>query len=179
MRIEDNPRTVTADRIWSAVEALQAAREDVARCENALKTAQAKVLDLEEFRLPALLDDLGSEIYRLPDGTTVEVGTDVSASVPLEKRREAFDWLDANGHSGLIKRSVIVSFTREQEAQARDLLEQLRATYPAAKEEKKVEPSTLSAWVRSRLREGEPVPDCVETRERRVAKVKAPSGRRA
>ena len=97
------------------------------------------------------------------DGVPVTVKREVFARVPAGKRGEAYDWLDENGYGHLIKRTVQVAFGRDEECAS--LESKLEADGFRPEQVKKVEPSTLSAWVRDRRKLGQVIPDAIEVRD--------------
>lgn len=136
-----------------------AAEDEVARLEAQLDSASKRLETISRREIPDLMDRAGTSLYRTKDGMRVEVQRKVRASIPAATRDQAHDWLDDNGHGGLLKRTVEVAFSRQQEPDARALLDRLAETYENVRVQKKVEPSTLTAWVKERLGLGEPVPD--------------------
>ena len=96
-----------------AREALSAEAEMV-EAENKANEARKRYEKLVECDLPGLLDRCGLRKGLVTsDGLSIDLKEALSASVPAPQREKAFDWFDQNGHSGLIKRSVQVVFTRE------------------------------------------------------------------
>ena len=94
----------------------------------------------------------------LTGGSKLIVEKFYSASIPKDKREEAFDWLVDNNHGDLIKNQVATSFVRGQEQMARDLVEELTQRDMAVSNRKWVEPMTLKAWVKDELKEGKNIP---------------------
>lgn len=152
--------------------ALNEAELDAARLEEQLAAAKAKVTDLAERQIPELMDSLGMKTFTTTAGFRVDVKRTIRASIPVARRDEAMRWLDNNGHSGLIKRSVLVAFDREQEKEARKLEEQLGNKFENVKTELKVESSTLRAFIGEQLAAGVAIPlDLFGAWEQRIAKI--------
>ena len=131
---------------------------EVARLEGLLKDTQERLRDVAERQIPDLMDEIGLDTITTSAGLKVSVKTTLRASVPVAQRDTAWDWLDAHGHGGMIKRSVQVAFNRDQESAADELVDGLRSKFPNVKTERKVEPSTLKAFIREQLEEGNEVP---------------------
>jgi len=95
---------------------------------------------------------------KLADGSAVEVKPVYGASIPADKKEEAFKWLRDNGLGDLIKNEVTVSFGRNEDnkAQSYAVLAQGQGFEPVQK--LKVEPMTLKALVRERLEAGHEMP---------------------
>jgi hypothetical protein len=154
--------------------ALNAAELEAAKLTEQLAAAQAKVTDLAERQIPELMDGLGLKTFTTKAGFRVDVKRTIRASIPAARKDEAMRWLDDNGHSGLIKRSVLVAFDREQEKDARKLEQQLGKKFENVKTELKVESSTLRAFIGEQLAAGAAVPlELFGAWEQRIAKITA------
>lgn len=142
-----------------AREAIEAEKE-MERTAALAKTAYDNYERLVEVALPGLLDRCGLKKGLVTsDGISIDLKEGLSAAVPAPMREQAFDWMDKNGHSGLIKRSVQISFTVKEQDKAKALVSSLAEQgYDTVKIEKKVEPSTLSAWAREQKKKGDDIP---------------------
>jgi hypothetical protein len=153
---------------------LNAAELAEAKLEAALAEAKAKVTDLAERQIPELMDEVGIKTITTTSGFRVDVRRIIRASIPAGSKEEAMKWLDDNGHSGLIKRSVRVAFDRTQETEARKLEAQLGKKFENVKTELKVEPSTLAAFIGERLANGDAIPlELFGAWQQRIAKITA------
>lgn len=124
-----------------------------------LAKAEVRVRDLREILIPGLMDEVGLTTLQTSGGLTITIEDGVRAGISEERKPAALKWLDENGHGGMVKRKVTVEFARDQEEQVKELITNLRKTYPQTREEKKVETNTLKAWVRRRLKAGDPTPE--------------------
>lgn len=156
---------------------LREAERDVVMAEARLETAETRLRYIREVQLPEALGALGTERYRIPeDGTEIELADEVLAWIPADKEDEAHEWFEKNDEGGLIKRTVVVAFNKDQEDAAKRLLEELRPKYAGVKEEKGINSSTLRAWAKRRHEEKKEIPACVSHDIRSVAKVKGAAG---
>jgi len=132
----------------------------VARMQEDLKKEQDKLKDVSEFRLPQLMDSIGMASFTLADGSKIEVKETIRASIPEAKQGEAFQWLDDNKQSGLIKREFIINFGRDEEEWAKEFEEELRKknTPINYKTKRSVHNSTLVSFVKQQLEEGVNLP---------------------
>lgn len=137
---------------------LHDAKLDAARAEEEFKRTQKVVTDLEEHLIPDKMAEVGLEKFTTTTGFKIEVKETIRASIPVAKRDDAFQWLEDNGHGGLIKRTVVVGFDRDQEEKAKELRVQLEREFENVKTDRKVEPSTLRAFIAERLRAEEDIP---------------------
>ena len=161
-----------ADRLHAQVTRLREARDEVERLTESLKRATAEVERLGEIVIPELLEDLGTEIYRLPDGREITIKRDVLAGILVDQRADAHDWLDRGGHGGMIQRTLVVDFDKGEVKKVAALRKRLIKAGFDVKTEEKVNPSTLRAWARRRAEAGEEIPDSINITPREWADVK-------
>ena len=135
-------------------------RQKVEDIEELLKVEKAKLTSLEEIEIPRLMEDVGVPKLTLPDGTPLEITDDLFASIAGARNAQAIAWLDEHGYAGLVKRRIVVSFSKEEAAKAEALLAELtsRDARLDISQENKVEPSTLKAWAKRAIEAGEAVP---------------------
>ncbi len=172
-RTEETPDDDAFARLAEMVSNLDEAEKEVLGAETVLKIAQERERQIREHDLPEYMTSLGLETFRTTDGLTVEVKTKIRASIG-ERKGEAFVWLITHGHGALIKRTVEVAFNGGQEKLAEDLCLQLSQQDNAGvRQNMKVEPATLTAWVGSQLENGNPIPmDLFGVFEQRYASIK-------
>lgn len=77
---------------------------------------------------------------------------------PQQQRQQAFDWLDEHGHGDLIKTEVIVTFNRDERAQALDLVQRLRSMGIDPYITEAVHHATMGKWLRECIARGVVVP---------------------
>lgn len=162
--------------IAKLVEQMKQLQQAVVDAELSLKNAQQALADLQERIIPEKMESLGQTVLRLLDGTEVRVDKKIRVSLPKEKQIAAFKWLIENNHEGLIKRTISVAFSRDQQEAAKTLVEKLRSDFENVKQDMKVEPATLTAFVREELEAGREVPlDVFSVFEQKSTKLKTPS----
>ena len=132
--------------------------EYIESLEGNLKTAKKKLIKLTDEEMPAMLAEIGIASFALDDGSTVEVKQTYGASILVEKRPEAYDWLRDNGHDDIIKNTVLCQFGRGEDDQAGAFASfaQQQGYIPEQKTE--VHPQTLRAFVKERCEAGEDFP---------------------
>jgi len=146
---------------------------EVTRAEDAFKQAKETLREYQERQIPEIMQRMGVRSFQTSDGLYVGISKFYRASPPVDQRNAAWDWLDKNGHSALIKRQVSVAFTRKQEEDARALVAELEAKFPNVKEERKVEAQTLKSWVKKMFEAGTSFPvDVFGAAELERAKIK-------
>lgn len=153
-------------------EQLHQANQKVIDLERQLNAAQARQKDIAERQIPELMDEMGLELLTTKTGLKVVVSESVHAQITKAKQDMCMDWLEENGHENLIKREVHVSFNREQQQEAADLVEDLVVRFPNVKQERKVHPSTLKSFVTQAMKDGAEIPlELFNVHRRRVAKI--------
>lgn len=150
-----------------------AEKAEVARLEGELSDAKKRVKELEEKRIPALMEEIGVKEFKLDDGSEIKTKEEVYCSLPKEREAEGFTWLEANGHGSIIKHVIACEFGKgegEEVAKLRELLDEASLPY---KDRESVHPSTLRSWAREEIENGRfPPDDIFNVYEATVAKVK-------
>ena len=167
-------------RLEELVRDLQSADGAVTTAEDELKKAQEVQRDLAERQIPEFMAELGQKQLVLTNlgGITVTVDSKIRASIPANQKIQAMRWLEENGHAALIKRTISIGFSRFEQDQATELMQELTGKFNNLKQDMKVEPSTLTAFVREQLEAGEPVPsEMFGVFEQKFVKIKQPKTR--
>lgn len=167
-------------RLHGLAHELVDAEAEVARIEEDLKAAQAKVLDLQQFKIPELMDAAETEKHTTKDGLCIDVSTVIRASIKEENKPAAFAWLAENNHDNLIKRQFVIEFGKDEESWAKkfqaDLAKRKKPLNVALK--RGVNPQTLAAFVREELEKGTTLPlATLGVMQQRFAKVKLPKAK--
>ena len=102
---EDAPESDKLDMLTNLAQGWKDATDDVANAAVVLAAAQLVVRDIEENRIPEIMDDLELETFTA-HGLKVAVTEIVRCSIPKAKESGAFKWLRENGHAALIKRKI-------------------------------------------------------------------------
>lgn len=150
-----------------------AAQSKVADLEAQLNKAREELRDIAERQVPELMDRIGIGEFKTTTGLKIKIDETIRASIPKANAPLAFAWLKNNGHGSLIKRVVSVSFGRGEDEQAEQLVKKLNdELHFEAEDSASVHPSTLAAFVREKLRNGEEIPlDLFGVHRQRVAKI--------
>jgi len=126
--------------------------------EDDLKAEKKALLKLTDEDMPAMLAEIGISSFSLDDGSQVEVKQTYGASILVNNRPQAYDWLRENGYDDIIKNSVICQFGRGEDDQASAFaaFAQQQGYVPEQKTE--IHPQTLRAFVKERVEEGDEFP---------------------
>ena len=137
---------------------LRRMEDDLKRKDTELKDLK-KALDIVSGEvIPTMMTEMNISTLKLSDGSAVEVKPIYGASISIDKKEKAFNWLRNNGLGDLIKNEVTVSFGRNEDnkAMAYANLASGQGFQPVQK--LKVEPMTLKALVRERIESGKDMP---------------------
>ena len=91
---------------------IQEEEGNIAKLEETLKEAKKKLLKLTDEDMPAVMQEVGMNKFELDDGSTVEVKPTYGASILVDNRPQAYEWLRENGYDDIIKNNVTCSFDR-------------------------------------------------------------------
>ena len=133
-------------------------QKELTELEDKVKKVKAAEVKLSENDIPNLMQQAGIQLLKLNDGSSVEVKPYYAARIPVSRQEEAFDWLRDNGHGDLIKNNVTLTFGRNQDNEAKSLVDELRNKGHNVKQAEKVEPMTLKGFVRDEIENGRNVP---------------------
>ena len=155
---EDLDGANDANKLSDQVVKLQELEAELLIKEQELKEVKRKVELVSAEVIPTMMQEMNISTLKLADGTSVEVKPVYGASIPADKREEAYKWLRENGLGDLIKNEVTVAFGRSEDDKAQQyaVLAQGQGYEPVQK--LKVEPMTLKALVRERLESGQEMP---------------------
>ena len=130
----------------------------VSDLEQTLKEVKKQLIKLTDEEMPSMLAEIGMSSFALDDGSTVEVKQTYGASILVDKRPEAYEWLRDNGYDDIIKNTVACQFGRGEDDQASAFaaFAQQQGYVPDQKTE--VHPQTLRAFVKERCEAGEDFP---------------------
>ena len=138
--------------------AVRAKSDEVQRLETQFKEAKKQLLKLTDKDLPAMLLELGLSAFELDDGSKVTVRPTYGAHIKAENKETAFNWLRANGFEDIIKNTVSCQFGRGEDQEAVAFMEQAQQLGYSAEQKTDVHASTLKAWVKERVENGEEFP---------------------
>ena len=148
--------TSTSRSLSDLVRTLRKVESEIADTENHLTALKAAKHKLSVENIPALMDEMGVERLDV-DGITVSRKMMVHASIPLDRKEEAFAWLRSQGLDDIIKNDVTLSFGKGEDNLAGDVIGMLqeRGFDPSTKTH--IHPSTLKAFVKERVTDGKPI----------------------
>lgn len=135
--------------------------DEIGVLEIQLKEKKRKLNDIEQRELPEAMDKVGLAEFKTKNGTKVGVKPFYNASIPVDRKDEALDWLEYNDHGGIIKTDVKVQFGKGEHELAQSFLRFARGfnEHPVDPEMTRgVHAQTLKAFVREMMESGATIP---------------------
>lgn len=150
--------SISLDSMAALARALVDADAAVEQAEVNLKDAKERARVLREETIPSAMQELGLEEIKLDTGQKLTVKQDVYASIPSDKKEEAYNWLDVNGFGGLIKVEVKTDYPKGEAQAALQLFQELQDRGLNAQYGQNVHAQTLKAFLREQIAAGSNVP---------------------
>ena len=146
----------TGKQLSDLVRSLRNIEKQIEDAETHMKSLKAEKHKLSIENIPALMDEMGMERIDV-DGFTVERKMMVHASIPQDRKEEAFAWLRDKGLDDIIKNDVTCSFGKGEDNMAGDVVGMLKDRGFDPKTKTHVHPSTLKAFIKERVTDGKPI----------------------
>lgn len=159
--VEDKAPEDKLEKIRFFGEKQRTLQKTIADLENQLTLTKEAMRRIMEQDLPEAMDEVNMTTFTLDDGTKITVKAFYAASIPPDRKEEAFEWLKEHDFDGMIKADVSVSFGKGEFEIAQSFLEFIRgfnekAIDPEYKES--VHWQTLRAFVKEQIEGGKPLP---------------------
>ena len=154
LTVSDNSLASVADLAKEAI----AIEDDIKALEETLAEKKEALRKLTDERIPDVLGEIGMAKFEMTDGSIIEVKPFYSASIPADRRGEAYEWLRAHGYDDIIKNTVSVQFGRGEDDAAGELISNIRQQGLLPEQAEKIESQTLKAWVREMVEKGTEFP---------------------
>ena len=138
------------------VRRLNEKQEQIDETEKYLKELKAEKQRIAFEHIPMLMDEMAIERIDV-DCLTVKLKPFVSASIPADRKQDAFNWLREHGLDDIIKNDIIVSFGRGQDNKAGDMMYDLEQKGFHPEQKTHIHSMTLKAFVRERVEKGLPI----------------------
>ena len=157
----DKIDTLDSDKLDGVARLAQEAailEKEIAEFEQFAKEKKQALHKITDEQLPEALEEMGLQKFTLTDGAEISVKPIYSASIPKDRKDEAFQWLRDHEFGDLVKNNVTVTFGRGEDTIAKDFVDLCGSQGFTPSQLEKVEPMTLKAWLRERVEAGDPVP---------------------
>jgi hypothetical protein len=143
-------------KLSGLVRQLNTKQQQIDDTEHYLKGLKEEKRRIEFEQIPMLMDEMGIERVDV-DGATVELKPFVSASIPVDRKQEAYGWLRDHGHDSIIKNDIIVSFGRGEDNMAGDVMYELEQKGFHPEQKTHIHAGTLKAFVKEQVIKGNPI----------------------
>ena len=128
-------------------------QRQIEETENYLKGLKEEKQRIAFEQIPMLMDEMGIERIDV-DGAIVKLKSFVSASIPADRKQEAFNWLREHGHEGIIKNEIVVSFGKGEDNAAGDVMYQLEEKGFHPEQKTHIHSMTLKGFIREQVEKG-------------------------
>lgn len=132
--------------------------EKLAQTEQAIDQADQMKKELTEMKeklsfelIPQAMQELGLQTLELKTGEKIQIKPLLRVTPKVEDRPVVYQWLRDNGFGDLIKNTISASFGKGEDAKAETFKEEVKKLGLLPKQEEKVEPSTLRAFVNEQV----------------------------
>ena len=138
--------------------AIRDQEEAVAALEADLKQAKKSLMKMTDEDLPTMVAEIGLSSMTLDDGSEVSVKQTYGASILVDNRPKAYQWLRDNGFGDIVKNTVSCSFGMGEDEKAEQFRSIAEERGYLAEQDTSVHSSTLRAWVKERVENGDDFP---------------------
>ena len=138
--------------------AIAAKEAQVADLDRQLKDAKKELLKLTDEDLPASMAEMGLASFTLDDGSQIDLKPTYGASILVDNRPKAYEWLRDHGYDDIIKNNVSVSFGRGEDDLANAFKAVAEKEGYVPQQETSIHAGTLKAFVRERIEAGDEFP---------------------
>lgn len=145
-------------KITILAEEMQDYDSQIAEAELQVKRLKERRRKIAEDDLPELFHEVGMTTLSTRNGLPLKLEKVLRTSIAKGRKVGAIKWLDDNGHGGIVKRNVIVSFDKTKEDKVQNLLNLIGKGWPNNKIERDVNAATCKALIKRLLEEGQEVP---------------------
>jgi len=151
-------KTSNIKSLAEEVKKLRTMEDQIKLQEEALKISKKELEVVSAEIIPTMLSEMGLSSLKLADGSSVDVKPFYSATITVQNRDKAFNWLRINGLGDIIKNEISVSFGRNEDNKAAEYANLAKGQGYQPTQKLKVEPMTLKALVRERIEAGKEMP---------------------
>jgi len=138
--------------------AIRDKEKEVAALEQKLKDEKKSLLKLTDEELPTMLAEIGLSSMKLDDGSEVTVKPTYGASILVDNRPAAYEWLREQGYDDIIKNTVACQFGRGEDDKASAFKAFAEKEGYLAEQKEEIHPQTLRAFVKERVENGDDFP---------------------
>ncbi len=127
---------------------------EVERQEERLKATKRQLDFVRQVEIPNAMSELGLSNVTLTSGAKIEVKQKYYASIPVDRKEEAFSWLEEHKLDGVIKNVVKCEFGKGENTNAKEAMKELTSLGFCPSQDISVHPMTLKALVKDLFERG-------------------------
>ena len=131
---------------------------EVADLEQKLKAEKKALLKMTDEDLPTMLAEIGLTSMSLDDGSQISVKPTYGASILVDNKPKAYDWLRDNGYDDIIKNTVACTFGRGEDDKASAFKAIAEKEGYAPEQKTDIHSQTLRSFVKERVENGDDFP---------------------
>ena len=131
---------------------------EVNELEQKLKNEKRALMKLTDEDLPTMLAEIGLTSMKLDDGSEVSIKPQYGASILVDNRPAAYEWLRVNGYDDIIKNTVACTFGRGEDDKASAFKSFAEKEGFFAEQNTGIHHTTLRAFVKERIENGDDFP---------------------
>jgi len=131
---------------------------EVNELEQKLKNEKRALMKLTDEDLPTMLAEIGLTSMKLDDGSEVSIKPQYGASILVDNRPAAYEWLRENGYDDIIKNTVACTFGRGEDDKASAFKAFAEKEGFFAEQNTGIHHTTLRAFVKERVENGDDFP---------------------
>jgi hypothetical protein len=131
---------------------------EVNELEQKLKNEKRALMKLTDEDLPTMLAEIGLTSMKLDDGSEVSIKPQYGASILVDNRPAAYEWLRENGYDDIIKNTVACTFGRGEDDKASAFKAFAEKEGFFAEQNTGIHHTTLRAFVKERIENGDDFP---------------------
>jgi len=136
------------------------ARNEIIKLKNELERQEKQFKHLSEVVIPETLQKANMRSFSLTNGFKLEVKPFVVVTLPKENADIADQWLDENGHSGMVKHHLDIHIPKgTSQKDIEDLKQVLDGLVFEYSDNKTIHYQTLARWGREMTEENETIPE--------------------
>lgn len=116
--VPELPSDNEMEELSNLVQQLVEIRERIENGEQHLKDLKKIEVKLSQESVPSKMDEIGFTSVTIPNGRKIAYNPFYGGKIKPESEDLAFDWIEENGHGGVIKGALSVEYRRPQRDEA-------------------------------------------------------------
>lgn len=132
---------------------------DIERLKSQLALLEKQYNDLGNVMLPDAMRAVGLKEFQLENNYRLKVRDVLGCTLLKENVDKAEEWLEANGHSGLMKHELRIDVPKQHTLGLNALIKAVQGLGYKHEDIKRIHPQTLLKWAREMEENNDRIPD--------------------